>query len=161
MRTRGLNTVVMLLLLLLIGRSAFCSDAGLFGQGSSRLSIHFGGATAFNQNYSIFGIGGGYYVADGVEMGLDLESWTGNSPRIEQLSPEVRFVLSSAGTVKPYFGAFYRKTFIENYRDTDTVGGRAGVYWITGQRSYLGAGLAMDAHLNCDRSLHFLYRGLS
>ena len=152
MNMRCLHTAV--LLLLLVARSAFSAGSAPFTQGNARLSLHFGGATAFNQDYSIIGIGGGYYVADGVEMGLDAETWFGNSPRIAQISPEVRLVLNPAGSIKPYLGAFYRRTFIEHYRDSDTVGGRAGIYRLAGQRSYFGAGLALDAHLKCDRAVY-------
>jgi hypothetical protein len=125
-----------------------------FQQGSARLSIHFGGATAFNQDYSIFGIGAGYYVADGVEAGLDLESWFGNSPHIEQVSPQMRFVLATAGPIKPYAGVFYRRTNIEGYRDLDTAGARGGAYFLAGGNAYLGAGLAGETHINCDRNVY-------
>jgi hypothetical protein len=125
-----------------------------FGQGSERLSIHFGGATAFNRNYSIFGIGGGYSVADGIEVGLDAEVWFGNSPGIEQISPQIRLVLSTNGSVNPYAGLFYRRTHIQGYRDNDTVGARAGVYFQTGRSAYFGAGVVQDIHLNCDRTVY-------
>ncbi len=125
-----------------------------FTAGSARLSLAFGGATAFNQDYSVFGIGGGYFVADGIEAGLDAEEWSGNSPRIVQVSPQVRVVLSPVGTFKPYLGAFYRRTFIDGYRDLNTVGARVGAYFLMGTGFYFGAGLAADMHLNCDRTVY-------
>ncbi len=130
------------------------SAAYPFNQGSARLSIHAGGATAFDRNYSIFGIGGGYFVADGIEIGLDAEAWSGNSPRIEQISPQIRGVLNTSGPVKPYAGMFYRRTHIEGYRDNDTVGARAGTYFMVGNNAYFGAGLVQDTHLNCDRTVY-------
>jgi hypothetical protein len=125
-----------------------------FTAGSARLSIELGGATAFNQNYSIFGIGGGYYIVDGIEVGLDLEKWSGNSPHIEQVSPEARVVLRREGIVQPYIGALYRRTLIQGYSGQDTVGARAGVYFLTGRNAYLGAGLAQEVHLNCNRTVY-------
>ncbi|HYA85892.1 MAG TPA: hypothetical protein VEI57_02350 [Nitrospirota bacterium] len=125
-----------------------------FTAGSTRLSVELGGATAFNQNYSIFGIGGGYFVADGIEVGLDFEEWYGNSPHIEQVSPQARYVLRRDGIVQPYVGAFYRRTLIQGYPGQDTVGIRAGVYFLTGRRAYLGAGLAQEEHLNCNRTVY-------
>ncbi len=125
-----------------------------FTAGNARLSIFFGGATAFDRNYSIFGIGGGYFVADGVEVGLDAEEWSGNSPRIEQVSPQARLVFTREGIVQPYAGAFYRRTFIQGYRDHDTIGARAGAYFLTGRNAYFGAGLAQELHLNCDRTVY-------
>jgi hypothetical protein len=125
-----------------------------FTAGNARLSIAFGGATAFNRNYSIFGIGAGYFVADNIEVGLDAEEWSGNTPRIEQVSPQARVVLKRDGTVQPYAGVFYRRTLIEGYPDHDTIGARLGVYFLTGRSAYLGAGLAEEVHLNCDRTVY-------
>jgi hypothetical protein len=145
---------VMFLALAAAAPNALCQEPHPFGAGAARLSVAFGGAMAFNQDYSVFGLGVGYFVADGIEVGLDAEQWFGNSPRIQQVSPQLRVVINTAGKVKPYLGAFYRRTFIENYRDLDTVGGRAGVYVLAGRNTYFGAGLAEDVHLNCDRTVY-------
>ncbi len=125
-----------------------------FNAGSARLSLAFGGATAFDRNYTIFGIGAGYFIADGIEAGLDYESWSGNSPHIQQISPQVRAVFRTAGAVNPYAGIFYRRTLIEGYRDLDIAGFRAGVFFVTGSNFYFGAGLAQEEHLNCDRTVY-------
>ena len=132
------------------------SDSGPhpFAAGVARLSLALGGATAFNRDYSIIGMGVGYFVADGIEAGLDAERWFGNSPRIEQVSPQLRVVINVDGNFKPYVGAFYRRTHIESYRDLDTVGGRAGLYFLAGRNAYLGLGIAQDFHLNCDRNVY-------
>ncbi len=129
------------------------TPAAPFAAGSARFSLEFGGATAFNENYSVFGIGGGYFVADSIEVGLDLEEWSGNSPHIEQVSPEVRYVIRRDGIIQPYVGALYRRTLIEDYPGQDTVGARAGVYFLTGKSAYLGAGLAQEVHLDCNRTV--------
>ncbi len=125
-----------------------------FIAGSARFSLAFGGATAFDRNYSIFGIGGGYFIADGIEIGFDAETWSGNSPHITQLSPQVRAVFHRAGAVNPYAGIFYRRTYIEGYRDLDTAGLRAGIFFVTGSNFYFGAGLVQEEHLNCDRTVY-------
>ncbi len=132
------------------------SGAGFypFAAGSARLSVAFGGATAFDRSYTIFGIGGGYYIADGIEAGFDFESWSGDSPRIQQFSPQVRAVFLRNGSVSPYAGVFYRRTLIEGYRDLDTAGVRVGGYFLTGRNFYFGAGLAQEIHLNCDRTVY-------
>jgi len=149
--------VCLLILLLSAPITAHAGSASAsypFSQGSARLSIFLGGGTAFNQDYTIIGLGGGYFVADGVEVGLDVETWTGNTPHIEQVSPQVRYVFDVEGLVKPYAGAFYRRTHIESYRDTDSVGARAGAFFLVGKNAYFGAGLVLDNHLNCDRTVY-------
>jgi len=129
-------------------------DAGPFRQGSLRFSLLIGGGTAFDQNYTIFGLGAGYYVADYLELGLDIEDWTGNTPHIYRFSPGLRYVLLSGGAIRPYIGAFYRRTVIEGEQGIDAVGARAGVLILSGQRAYFGVGLADDVYLNCDRTVY-------
>jgi hypothetical protein len=123
-------------------------------RGHARLSLIFGGATAFNQNYTVLGIGGGYFIADGIEAGLDAESWSGSSPSIEEISPQVRAVFPRPGSVSPYAGVFYRRTFTEGYRALDTVGAPVGLYFLSGGNLYFGAGVAEENHLNCDRTIY-------
>lgn len=130
------------------------AEAGPFTAGNNRLSIAFGSAVAFDQNYSVFGMGGGTFVADGIEVGLDAEAWSGNYPHIEQLSPQTRVVLFREGVVQPYAGIFYRRTAIEDYGNLETVGARAGLYFLSGRNAYFGAGLAEEVHLNCDRTVY-------
>ena len=149
-----IHTIFTTILLLPVAAHAASDTAPHpFSAGSVRLSLALGGATAFNRDYSVLGMGVGYFVADGVEAGLDAERWFGNSPRIEQVSPQLRVVFDSEGKFKPYLGAYYRRTHIEDYRDLDTVGGRAGLYVLAGRNAYLGLGLAQDFHLNCDRTV--------
>lgn len=142
------------LVLSVTAHPALGQESRPFTAGTARLSIAFGGATAFNRDYSVFGLGVGYFVADGIEVGLDAEQWFGNSPHIQQVSPQLRVVVNTEGKIKPYVGAFYRRTHIENYRDLDTVGGRAGLYILAGRNAYFGAGLAEDVHLRCDRTVY-------
>jgi hypothetical protein len=147
--------VLMLILMLPFTAHAESGSASYpFSQGSARLSIFLGGGSAFNQNYTIFGLGGGYFVADGLEVGIDAETWTGNTPHIEQVSPQARYVFNVEGPVKPYAGAFYRRTHIESYRDSDSIGARAGAFFLAGGNAYFGAGIVQDNHLNCDRTVY-------
>jgi len=125
-----------------------------FAEGSMRASVLIGNGYAFNQNYLIVGVGFGYFVAKGLELGVDAENWSGNSPHITKLSPEIRYVVPTNGTVRPYVGAFYRWTTIENYNDLNSVGGRAGLYFVSGQGSYFGAGAVYETYLSCDQSVY-------
>jgi hypothetical protein len=148
------NLSIALLIMPIAAHAASGAGSYPFSEGSARVSLYLGGAAAFHHDYTVVGIGGAYFAADGIEVGLDAETWSGNSPRIQQVSPQLRFVLNAAGPFKPYLGAFYRRTHIEQYRDLDTVGARAGVYYQTGRNAYLGAGMVQDFHLNCDRTVY-------
>jgi hypothetical protein len=56
--------------------------------------------------------------------------------------------------MRPYVGAFYRRTAIENYKDLDSVGARAGIYFVSGQGSYFGAGAVYENYLSCDQTVY-------
>ncbi len=129
-------------------------DAYPFSKGSARLSLLVGSNTAFNQDYSVIGIGVGYYVTDGLEAGLDAETWQGNSPHIYRISPELRYVLYTVQPIKPYAGLFYRRTFIEDHGDHNEAGVRAGGIVLAGQRAYFGVGVVYEIRLNCDKSIY-------
>jgi hypothetical protein len=152
---------VLILILFLAGTTLLfsaslssASDASPFGQGSLRMSIMLGSGRAFQQDYTILGLGLGYYVADGLEAGVDVESWQGNDPRITRLSPQLLYVLKTAENAKPYAGVFYRRTFINQYKDLNDAGLRAGLLFLYGKKAYLGLGLAYESHLNCDRTVY-------
>ncbi len=136
------------------GRVSTGAEAHPFNQGGARFSLLVGGNTAFDKDYTVFGIGAGYYVADGIEIGLEAETWQGNAPRINRITPEVTCVLYPVETIKPYVGIFYRRTYIANYRDTNDAGIRAGGMIPVGPRAYFGAGAVYESHLDCDRNVY-------
>jgi len=68
------------------------SSADIFGQGGKRFSLLLGRGQAFGDNYTILGLGFGYYVYDGLELGINWDSWQGGEPEINQVTPEVRYV---------------------------------------------------------------------
>jgi hypothetical protein len=129
-------------------------DASPFNKGSVRFSLLIGSGTAFDRDYTIFGIGGAYYVMDGLELGLDYETWQDNQPHIQTVSPQGRYVFHNAGTVKPYAGTFFRRTFIEDYEDQNQAGLRAGGVIQFDQRATFSAGIVYDIRFKCDKSVY-------
>jgi hypothetical protein len=125
-----------------------------FAGGSMRASVLVGNGYAFDESYVVIGVGFGYFVAKGLELGLDMESWTSGTPGITKISPALRYVVPTNSTVRPYLGAFYRRTNIENYDDLNSIGGRAGVYFVSGRGSYFGAGLVYENYLSCDEAVY-------
>lgn len=133
---------------------ADAADRDPFASGSMRLSVLVGNGYAFNESYLIVGVGFGYYFAKGLELGLDGESWSGSSPHISKISPSVRYVLPTKSAIRPYVGAFYRRTMIDNYDDLNSTGGRVGLYVVSGQGSYFGAGAVYEKYLSCDTAVY-------
>lgn len=130
--------------------------AGRFSQGRSRLSLNGGSTGNFGNQYIFIGGGYGYFIADGLEIGLDGAWYFGDDPSIAVLSPNARYVLWQIDAIKPYVGAFFERQFLGEYRgtdldDIDSVGARAGVAWLAG-RSFLTAGIAYAKVLDCEKN---------
>ncbi|MDA8139514.1 MAG: hypothetical protein M0036_12760 [Desulfobacteraceae bacterium] len=147
-------------------RAVFCFSVGAallasgaetradpFQAGSLQFSLVAGSGRAFYNDYLVLGVGAGYFLMDGLEIGLDSEAWLGNDPNIYKLSPQVKYVLPIDAPIRPYVGAFYRRTFIDGYDDQDSAGARGGVYFISSSNLYFGVGAVYEAYLDCDERL--------
>jgi len=128
-------------------------QADPFEQGSLHVSIVVGSGEAFENDYTIIGLGAGYYVIDGLELGLDGEAWLGGDPNIYNLSPQAKYVLSTQSRLRPFVGAFYKHSFVDQDDDLDSVGGRGGVYLIQDERWFVGLGAVYESYLDCDEKI--------
>jgi hypothetical protein len=96
-------TLAVILFTTLLVFQATSADAGVtaerdvFSAGSTRLAVIVGNGYAFDNSYLIIGVGAAYFVADGLDLGLDLESWTGANPGITKVSPRLDYVSAPAG----------------------------------------------------------------
>ena len=145
-----------------IGNSALAASAGTGGVGtafsrnSTSLGVFVGSGRAFDDDYLILGIGVGYYVADGLELGIDIQRWFSGVPTITKVSPQVRYVFTRAQPVKPYVGAFYRRTTFGDLNgrdidDQDSFGYRVGAYFSSDNRIYIGGGIVYEEYEDCSR----------
>lgn len=122
---------------------------GMFEQGQTHFLLEAGSGTAYNNNYLILGLGVTHYVQDGLGVGLSYENWSGSSPGINQISPSVQYVFNAASAVRPYIGAFYRRTSVSGQSGFNSVGARGGIYFAAGRHSAIGAGVVAESYLNC------------
>lgn len=151
MKRMAFSKTVFLAILILM---PLTSMAGMFDKGSKRFSLLIGSGQAFGDNYTIIGIGAGYYAYDGLELGINLDSWQGGSPDINEVTPEIRYVFRNQSSIDPYVGALYRWTFISGLDDLTAYGLRAGVYITTGRTSYMGIGVAYIENTDCDERIY-------
>jgi len=129
--------------------------AGSFAQGRTHVVVSGGTGSAFNQSYLVLGLGASYYLIDGLNVGLFAESWSGNDPHFYTITPSVGYVFFQVPRVKPYVGAFYRRTFYSSsLPDIDSVGARAGAYLAVGRNAYVGLGAVYESYLDCNKSVY-------
>jgi hypothetical protein len=122
-----------------------------FSKGSTSLGVVAGSGSFNNDNYIILGVGVGYYVLPGLELGIDVQHWFSGDPSITKVSPQIRYVFTQPKVIKPYVGAFYRRTFIASLDDADSYGYRAGAYFSSNSGVYIGGGVVYEEYKGCSR----------
>jgi hypothetical protein len=128
--------------------------AGVFSKGRTSLAITGGTGYAFNESYLVLGVGVGYYVLDGLNLGLSVESWSGSNPGLYKVTPSVQYVFHQIPKVNPYIGVFYRRTYVDGLPDINSVGGRAGVYLAAGRSAYVGLGAVYESYSDCNKAIY-------
>ena len=129
------------------------ASAQLFDQGAKRISVILGSGSSFGNDYTVLGIGAGYYVFDGLELGLNVQSWLGDDPSIYQITPEATYTYQINDKIAPYAGVIYRETIIDDRDNTSAYGAKAGLNIITGRNSYIGAGVVTMKYNDCRESI--------
>ncbi len=145
--------------LILLVSSHFVSAASVgtggvstaFSKGATSIGIVAGSGSAFRDDYLVLGVGVGYYVANGLELGIDMQHWFLGGPAISKISPQIRYVFTRSETIKPYIGAFYRRTFIDDMDDVNSHGYRAGAYFTSKHGVYVGAGIVHEQYQDCSQ----------
>jgi hypothetical protein len=129
-------------------------SAGPFSKGMVRLTLLVGWGSTVRDDYLILGGGPGYFLVDGLELGLDYEAWILGDPVMHRVSPETKYIFHFVPVLKPYVGVFYRHTFVTGgYDDYDQVGARGGLFYVPRNGgSYVGAGAVYDRLLDCESS---------
>jgi hypothetical protein len=129
------------------------SVAGAFGKGRTHFILTASSGYAFDESYFVLGLGVSYYLLDGLSAGVHVESWSGGDPSMTKLTGSLQYVFHRI-QVKPYVGAFYRRTDIESLPDLDSVGARAGVYVEAGRNGYIGLGGVYESYLDCNKGTY-------
>ena len=127
--------------------------AGVLAKGRTHFVVTGGSGQAFNDDYLVIGVGGNYFVTDGLSLGLNVESWTSGDPGITKVTTSAQYTFFQAA-IKPYVGAFYRRAFIEDWDDLDSYGGKAGLYFSGGGDLYLSAGVVYETYSQCEERLY-------
>jgi hypothetical protein len=130
------------------------SAAGSFAKGRTHFVATAGTGYAFDESYLVLGAGVSYYLIDGLNAGLAFEYWSGSDPKMTKITPSVQYVFYQVQAVKPYVGAFYRRTSIDGLDDLNSLGARAGAYIRVGGNAYLGVGAVHESYLDCESNVY-------
>jgi hypothetical protein len=128
--------------------------AGAFSKGSTRLVVTAGNGYAFDESYFVLGLGVSYFVIDGLNVGLSLESWSGSDPGMVKVTPSVQYVFDRIARLNPYVGGFYRRAYVNGLSDINSVGARAGVYLNVGRNAYIGMGAVYESYIDCNKTVY-------
>jgi hypothetical protein len=128
--------------------------AGIFGQGHTHFSISGGNGYAFDETYLVIGLGVSYYLMDGLNVGLQAESWSNADPSMYKLTPSLQYVFYQIPGFNPYVGGFYRRQYIDGLPDINSAGGRAGFYIAASRSAYIGIGAVYESYLDCDKAIY-------
>ena len=126
----------------------------MYEQGSKKLAVIAGAGSAFDDDYWILGAGVGYYVIDGLELGITWEKWFSGNPEFDQVTPDLTYVFITSSRVDPYVGVLYRRLFIDGLDDLSGVGARAGINIEISPRAYLGLGAIYVDYTSCDEDIY-------
>ena len=130
------------------------SVADAFSKGRVHAVVTAGSGSAFNETYLVLGAGVSYFVLDGLSVGLNLEAWRNADPTLTKLTPSIQYVFYQVPTIKPYVGAFYRRTYISGLDDLNSYGARAGAYFQLGRNAFLGVGGVYETYSDCRESVY-------
>jgi hypothetical protein len=146
--------VALLLSGLLTVTAASAEEGAAFLKGQKQFTVLGGTGYAFDESYFVLGAGISYFVLDGLNVGLQLESWMGADPSILKITASSQYVFYQTPRVKPYVGVFYRYTDVESRSSLDSIGGRAGLYLQVGRNGYAGFGGVYESYLDCNPRIY-------
>lgn len=152
MRIKNLSTKLkfsLIISLVTLSLTSSLAYAGPFDKGKTIATVAIGSGQFFREDYLIIGAGIGYYVTDGIELGLDVDYWTGGDPSIYEITPKLTYVFENSTQFKPYLGAFYNRTYIEGLDDSDALGYRVGAFMPVGKKTYIGIGVVNTELQDC------------
>jgi hypothetical protein len=132
-----------------------CADPGPFTQDGVGLTLSAGSSFAGKRNYLILGVGAGYYLLDGFELGLDVAFWVANDPFAVTFTPHLNYVVYFVPVLRPYVGTFLRQYVIaEGFDDMTSVGLRFGLAVTANPRLAVSLGGVYEYRFVCDDELY-------
>lgn len=122
--------------------------ADIYIQGSKNFGLTVGTGSLnvgrYTNVYTIVGVSANYFVVDNLSLGLGVRAWFGNSPSLQEVTVPLTYFIPLHEKYRPYLGAFVRHTFIEDYDDYNSYGGRVGVAAKLSENAYASFGWVQE-----------------
>jgi len=133
------------ILLILLTTSSLFSE-GIFTAGSKDLAVTAGTDNSFGNSYTVLGANVNYFVVDNLSIGASYKAFLGADPKINEVTVPVTYHVPLEGTTyRPYLGAFYNQTFIDDpFKDYNIYGGRVGLSLQTSLNSFMSFGWVQE-----------------
>jgi hypothetical protein len=135
--------------------------ANAFDQGRTSVTVLVSPARQLDRDYTALGARIGRYFVQDFEASVAIEAWRGNDPAITKIVPELRYVYSRGGAVKPYGGIFVSRAFFNGLPDRYTYGAKGGAYVTFHPSAHLGFGVNYERIESCDASTYVKCRQLT
>lgn len=142
----------MILILVMCLQADVSLNKSLFSKESTSVGVRLGGASIADEDYTIFGVSGNYFIIDNLSVGLGYEKWFSGDPSIQKVTAESTYFLPTSEKMRPYLGVFGRRMFISGndrfgreYDDTNSYGYRVGLVY-TKDRLLISAGLVQEKY---------------
>lgn len=133
------------------GGSVGASD--MFSQTNVSIGVKLGSASVGNEDYTILGVSGSYFILDNLSIGVGYEKWVSGTPSIQKLTAESTYFFPVSKSVRPYAGVLYRRIFIgDHYGDVNAYGYRGGIAFVQG-RLLISAGIVQERYESSRRVL--------
>ena len=139
-----------LILTLLLTSSLF--SEGVFSAGNKNIGLTVGADNSFGTTHTVLGANVNYFIVDNLSIGASYQAFLGGDPSINQVTVPVTYHVPLEGTTyRPYLGAFYNQTFIDDpYKDYNIYGGRVGLSLQTSLNSFMSFGWVQEFSTSSD-----------
>ncbi len=133
-----------IILFLLCSTLIYAQDP--FSSGNKSFGVTAGNNNSFGNSYTVLGANVNYFVVDNLSIGASYNAFLGDSPAINEVTVPVTYHVPIEGTsYRPYLGAFYNQTFIdEPFNDYNIFGGRIGISLQTSINSFMSLGWVQE-----------------
>ena len=125
-------------------------NADIFLKGNKNIGFSVGAGSSYGHTYTVVGLNANYFVVNNLALGVGYRGWFGASPQMNELLLEGNYYIPFKQNIRPYIGLFTRQTFVEDFDDYQSYGGKVGLAITTSKNSYIGVAYVLEYYSSCN-----------